>query len=635
MNCKSFFLLLTISLFLCNPLYADTIPGGDVSGIWYADSTPHYITGDITIPAGDTLIIEPGVLVNFLGDYSLTANGVLEAIGTESDSIRFFPEDTISGWQGIDIENGTVFTYPIFYCSFQYASTALELGFFGLDADILHCSFRNNDRAIVVAPIGIANLQITDCVFRNNGPTTFGAAINCMDAGGPVSITGCLFENNTADIDGGAIRVRTWSDSTITITDCVFRENYADSCGGAIYFDECDDGVIIERCTFGDNRAYGVYTTAGGGAIFVSSVNNLDVSYSCFYYNSSIYGGSIRQSGGGVTLDHCTFWHGAGLNEIYTGGSSATTLDVNNCIFTHLIEAIGNDPEITLTVGYSDFHDNTDDIEDPPAGFGVLDRVNYNGDSCDVYHNIFMDPMFADTLNFDLHLTAGSPCIDAGDTLFALDPDSTVADMGAYYFDQRTPEIELPVSLLDFDTVTVGDSSSLSFNIYNIGDGNLLLYDITNSLAVFTNDWNPSDSIVLPGDSLEITVTFNPNDTLSFTDTLRIDNNDSLVYVELMGIGKPVSGISEDILASPLLELCGTNPATTFPKIRFGMPKGGKINLSVYDITGRCVKTLADGEYDAGIHEVTLDGTALSQGVYFCVMKAGETCLRRKLVLLK
>jgi hypothetical protein len=233
-----------------------------------------------------------------------------------------------------------------------------------------------------------------------------------------------------------------------------------------------------------------------------------------------------------------------------------------------------------------------------------------------------------------LHLTAGSPCIDAGDTLFALDPDSTITDMGAYYFDQRTPEIELPVSVLDFDSVGLNDSLSLSFNIYNIGDGNLLLYDITNSLAVFTNDWNPADSIVFPGDSLGITVTFKPDDMLDFNDTLWIDNNDTLAYVELIGVGRPVSGIEEN-LKSLMLEVCGTNPATTFPKIRFGLPKAGSVILSVYDITGRCVKTLANGEYQAGVHEVTLDGTALSQGVYFCVMKASGSILREKLILLE
>jgi len=59
--------------------------------------------------------------------------------------------------------------------------------------------------------------------------------------------------------------------------------------------------------------------------------------------------------------------------------------------------------------------------------------------------NIDVDPLFRDTANGDFHLMAtycgdpyDSPCIDAGDPASPLDPDSTIADMGALYFDQTT-----------------------------------------------------------------------------------------------------------------------------------------------------------------------------------------------------
>lgn len=75
-------------------------------------------------------------------------------------------------------------------------------------------------------------------------------------------------------------------------------------------------------------------------------------------------------------------------------------------------------------------------------GFGELCQTNNNGDSCDIYHNIFMDPMFADTSNNTFHLTEESPCIDAGDPGYPYDPDSTIADMGAFYFDQLSINIQ-------------------------------------------------------------------------------------------------------------------------------------------------------------------------------------------------
>ena len=40
--------------------------------------------------------------------------------------------------------------------------------------------------------------------------------------------------------------------------------------------------------------------------------------------------------------------------------------------------------------------------------------------------------------NSDYHLQSSSPCIDSGDPDSPFDPDSTVTDMGAYYFHQNT-----------------------------------------------------------------------------------------------------------------------------------------------------------------------------------------------------
>ncbi|NOX87102.1 MAG: T9SS type A sorting domain-containing protein, partial [Chlorobi bacterium] len=69
-------------------------------------------------------------------------------------------------------------------------------------------------------------------------------------------------------------------------------------------------------------------------------------------------------------------------------------------------------------------------------GFGILDTTNINGDTCDVYFNLFMDPLLTAPDNGDFSLITGSPCIDAGDPDFPFDPDSTIADIGALYFDQ-------------------------------------------------------------------------------------------------------------------------------------------------------------------------------------------------------
>lgn len=55
----------------------------------------------------------------------------------------------------------------------------------------------------------------------------------------------------------------------------------------------------------------------------------------------------------------------------------------------------------------------------------------------DIYEGVFgTDPLFIDFDNGNFHLQAESPCIDAGDPDSPLDPDGTIADMGAFYYDQ-------------------------------------------------------------------------------------------------------------------------------------------------------------------------------------------------------
>jgi hypothetical protein len=89
-------------------------------------------------------------------------------------------------------------------------------------------------------------------------------------------------------------------------------------------------------------------------------------------------------------------------------------------------------------LAYNDFWKNVNgdfiglspEVGDTTWGF------NSNGLPCDSFYNIIRDPLFADRSRFDFHLTNSSPCIDAGDPNSPLDPDNTIADMGAFYYDQ-------------------------------------------------------------------------------------------------------------------------------------------------------------------------------------------------------
>ena len=74
------------------------------------------------------------------------------------------------------------------------------------------------------------------------------------------------------------------------------------------------------------------------------------------------------------------------------------------------------------------------------------------------------------------------------------------------------------------------------------------------------------------------------------------------------------------------------NPSTT---IRYGLPENEKVTIDIYDILGREVAELVNGEAAAGYHEVKFDGSKLSSGIYFYRLTAGSFTQIHKMLLLK
>lgn len=82
------------------------------------------------------------------------------------------------------------------------------------------------------------------------------------------------------------------------------------------------------------------------------------------------------------------------------------------------------------------------------------------------------------------------------------------------------------------------------------------------------------------------------------------------------------------------------NPFNAATTLRYAVPRAGWMELSVYDILGRRVRTLVEGQAQAGVYTVVWDGTdkvgrLAGSGVYFCVLRAGQVRRVQRLVLLR
>ena len=79
------------------------------------------------------------------------------------------------------------------------------------------------------------------------------------------------------------------------------------------------------------------------------------------------------------------------------------------------------------------------------------------------------------------------------------------------------------------------------------------------------------------------------------------------------------------------------NPITT---LRYDLPENGHVNITIYDMLGRQVKTLINQTQDAGYRSVIWDATnnygkPVSAGIYLYQIQAGEYMQTKKMVLLK
>ncbi len=82
------------------------------------------------------------------------------------------------------------------------------------------------------------------------------------------------------------------------------------------------------------------------------------------------------------------------------------------------------------------------------------------------------------------------------------------------------------------------------------------------------------------------------------------------------------------------------NPFNPRTSIKFSLAQNGPVQILIYDVNGRLVRTLVDGKREAGTHSAVWDGTndsghKVGSGVFWAQMKAGSYASNKKMVILK
>jgi len=112
------------------------------------------------------------------------------------------------------------------------------------------------------------------------------------------------------------------------------------------------------------------------------------------------------------------------------------------------------------------------------------------------------------------------------------------------------------------------------------------------------------------------------------TDTLAIPMGNNVIYV---GLGEPpvMSSIDDLVFGNFDLSIF-PNPVTESSLVKFELENAQKVDLSIFDIEGKKIRTILSGEQMHGKHKVVLAGMPLANGLYFCRLttEEGEENLR-------
>ncbi len=518
-----------------------------------------------------------------------------------------------------------------------------------------------------------ASPTIRNCEFRNNraglGSTIgYGGAV-CV-VGGQPRVESCVFSGNKAT-RGGAISA---VGATVTVVGCTFTGNAcadsADGCFGAAVYGQSSQLDISGGSLTGNGSCYrGGALYLGGGSATLS-----DVILQGNRARSG--GGAISASGGVLTLARALVERNT--TGMGNGGGcelDGTTLQVHNTILRANrapvlgggLVGFGLSGEIAncLVDGNSGgsaggvlamatspmkFRNNIV-VRNTGGGLAavgggmVADWNNVWSNTGGDYaagavagaHDLSRDPLLAAAPG-DCALGQHSPCLDRGDPDAAcVDPDGSRADIGAH---GGPGAIQVAPSAVTGAAVTAQGGGQVRLHWDASQAGDIHHYVVYRDTA----------ATFMPSADKMMSLVNHP-----VTQWFETPPSGPWYYVvSAVDTGGHAGGFSERVLATPVaspvpgqqlpsvLAVTGVRPNPFNPRtvVSFDVPRDGRARVAIYDLAGRLVRRLVDGNLTAGRHTVTWDGAddagrSAAAGVYLLRLADGSAAVSVKLVLAK
>jgi hypothetical protein len=231
--------------------------------------------------------------------------------------------------------------------------------------------------------------------------------------------------------------------------------------------------------------------------------------------------------------------------------------------------------------------------------------------------NGFLRIMEFSPINNTIQVKTYSPTLNQyetkGSSQFTL-----IYDMPIWLSPDTLKLLENDILIIDLDTLIIDDNNAgLFISVSQSSEQNInIVIDSLSHIAIFTPflNYNGTEGFIF-----------------TVTDLNGVSLNDTIMVTVLPLIEIPLKYAFHQNYPNPF------NPVTT---LRYDIPENSHVNITIYDMLGRQVKTLINQTQDTGYRSVIWDATndygkLVSAGIYLYQIQAGEYMQTKKMLLLK
>lgn len=429
-----------------------------------------------------------------------------------------------------------------------------------------------------------------------NGYASTGGAVYCEDSSCP-TISNCVFSDNACETSGGAIKC---SGSSPTIIRCVFYRNACGSGnqGGGMSCAWASPAPRLVDCMFRENRA----GMGGGFDCYDSGTHPTLIGCEFVGNTASTDGGALLCSGDAtVTVEQCRFvGNSAGLR---CGALDCENGAITDCVFAYNWAA--------ETAGAARCYEGT----------SAVSRCTFYGNSAPYGGGIAFRSSAATIRN----------CTFQGNS-------AAVMGGGIYCYVGAAPTIENTIVAASIEGEGVaceaGSSATLfCCDVYGNAGGDWVgyiapQYGVNGNISADPLFCSPPDEDFGLHQGSPCAPFSPENPECDLVGAWPVSCGAAVDETEFVG------GLQLEV---------AVNPSGSPVRLTYVIPERSSNvtpTFSFYDIAGRLVRTLTANSESAGEHTLEWDATSetgacISSGIYYCVLKAGEEQMTRRVVVVR